>query len=84
MRVASGAAGDGGAAGGVIGGGALGGVDGEGAAGDGPGDVGDGDGERAIVMLASPMGGAVGWDATGGGRGLCTGWWWCRWCRQRG
>ena len=57
MRVASGAAGDGGAAGGVIGGGALGDVDGEGAAGDGPGDVGDGDGEQAMVMLVLPMGG---------------------------
>ena len=78
MRVASGAAGDGGAAGGVIGGGALGDVDGEGAAGDGPGDVGDGDGERAMAMLALPMGGllhgtqrvvAVGYAPGGGGAG---------------
>ena len=84
MRVASGAAGDGGAAGGVIGCGALGDIDGEGAAGDGPGDVGDGDGDRAMVMLALPLGGGVAWDATGGGRGLCTGRWWCWWCRRRG
>ena len=54
------------------------------AAGDGPGDVGDGDGERAMVMLALPMGGVVAWDATGGGLRLCTGWWWCWWCRRRG
>ena len=59
MRVASGAAGDGGAAGGVIGGGALGDVDGEGATGDGPGNVGDGDGQRAMAMLALLMGGVL-------------------------
>ena len=35
-------------------------------------------------MLAFPMAGGVAWDATGAGRGLCTGWWWCWWCRQRG
>ena len=85
MRVASVAAGDGGTAGGVIGGGALGDSGGEGAAGDGPGDVHDGDGERAMVMLALLMGGGgVAWDATGGGRGLCTGWSWCWSCRRRG
>ena len=84
MRVASGAADDGGAAGGVIGGGALGDIDGEGAAGDGPGDVGDGAGERAMVMLAFRMGWGVAWDAMGGGHGLCTGWWWCWWCHRRG
>ena len=76
MRVSSGAAGDFGTAGGVIGGGALGDVDGEGFAGDGPGDVGDGDGERAMAMLALPFRGvshgmqqpvAVGY-APGGGR----------------
>ena len=48
-----------GAAGGVSGGGALGDVDGEGVACDGPGDVGDGDGERAMAMLAMPMGGVL-------------------------
>ena len=47
MRVASSAGGDGGAAGGVIGGG------------DGPADVGDGDGERAMAMLALPIGGPL-------------------------
>ena len=37
-----------------------------------------------MVMLALPMGGAVAWDATGGGPGLCTGWWLCWWCCRRG
>ena len=83
VRVAGDAAGDGGGEGGVIGGGALGDVDGEAAAGDRPGDVGDGDGQRAMAMLALPMGGVV-WDATGGGRRPCTGWWCCWSCRQRG
>ena len=59
MRVASGAAGDGGAAGSVIGGGALGDVDGEVAAADGPADVGDGNAEWAMAMLALPMGGVL-------------------------
>ena len=61
MRVAGDAVGDAGAAGGVSGGGL--------------GDVGDGGSERAMAMLVMPMGGGVVWDVTGGGRGLCTGWW---------
>ena len=59
VRVAGNAVGEGGAAGGVSGGGALDDVDGEVLACDGPVDVGDGDGERAMAMLAMPMGGVL-------------------------
>ena len=78
VRVAGDAVGDGGAAGGVSRGGALGDVDGEGVACDAPGDVGDGNGERAMAMLAMPMGGvlygmqqvaAMGHAPVGGGAG---------------